>query len=211
MDMDVCDDLILGWDWISSHALRHFYVDVSLRVRSGPARLQMDLLRAEARPPARAMSVLSHGGLRRPHRRFPMSWRGDLRRFRPRLLRPRIAARLGGPGRSTRTTLSSRLSRLRSGWQLAPGGTRIARLTPGVATTAPMAWRYSRTAPSSTWRPSAWQTRSCASPAPKTRRSRRSRSSTRMCWAGPHPACRLIAAWSSSSRQATRGSRGPGR
>ena len=27
MDMDVGDDLILGWDWISSHDLRHLYVD----------------------------------------------------------------------------------------------------------------------------------------------------------------------------------------
>ena len=27
MDIDVGDDLILGWDWISSHDLRHLYVD----------------------------------------------------------------------------------------------------------------------------------------------------------------------------------------
>ena len=26
MDMDVGDNLILGWDWISSHDLRHLYV-----------------------------------------------------------------------------------------------------------------------------------------------------------------------------------------
>jgi hypothetical protein len=27
MDMDVGDDLILGWDWISSYDLRHLYAD----------------------------------------------------------------------------------------------------------------------------------------------------------------------------------------
>ena len=48
MDMDVGDDLILGWDWISSHDLRHLYADGHLR--SGPALLQLDLLPASARP-----------------------------------------------------------------------------------------------------------------------------------------------------------------
>ena len=61
MDMDVGDDLILGWDWISSHDLRNFYVAGHVSLRSGPARLQLDLLPAAARPTARAMSVLSRG------------------------------------------------------------------------------------------------------------------------------------------------------
>ena len=65
IDMDVGDGLILGWDWISSHDLRKFYVDGQVSLRSGPARLQLALLPAEARPTARAMSDLSHGGLRR--------------------------------------------------------------------------------------------------------------------------------------------------
>ena len=36
MEMDVGDDLILGWDWISSHDLRHLYVDGRVSLRSGP-------------------------------------------------------------------------------------------------------------------------------------------------------------------------------
>ena len=50
---------------IPSHELRNCYVDGHVSLRSGPTRLQLDLLPAEARPTARAMSVLSHGGLRR--------------------------------------------------------------------------------------------------------------------------------------------------
>ena len=65
IDIDVGDDLIFGWDWISSHDLRNFYVDGLVSLRSGPARLQLALLPAEARPTALAMSDLSHGELRR--------------------------------------------------------------------------------------------------------------------------------------------------
>ena len=36
MDMDV-GDLIVGWDWISSHDLRLLYVDGRVSLRSGPA------------------------------------------------------------------------------------------------------------------------------------------------------------------------------
>ena len=39
MDMDVGDDLILGWDWISSHDLRHLFVAGQVSLRSGPALL----------------------------------------------------------------------------------------------------------------------------------------------------------------------------
>ena len=67
MDMDVGDNLILGWDWISSHDLRHLYVvghwQVSLR--SGPAMLRLALLLADVRPAARTLSVIGHGELRR--------------------------------------------------------------------------------------------------------------------------------------------------
>ena len=148
-------------------------------------------LPAEARPKASAMSVLSRGGLRRL---LPLNRAGASRgrgggtctaSARACFARksPLDVGR-GGPGRSTRTTLSSRLSIPRSG-------------------------SGSRTARSSTWRLSVWRTRSCASSATTTRRLRRS--STPMCWAWPHPACRMTAAWSSSSRQETRGCRGPGR
>ena len=65
MDMDVGADLILGWDWISSHDLHHLYADGQVRLRSGPALLQLDLLPASARPTAGALSVISHGAFRR--------------------------------------------------------------------------------------------------------------------------------------------------
>ena len=65
MDMDVGDDLILGWDWISSHDLRHLYVDGRVSLRSGPALLQLDLLPASVRPTARTLSVIGHGEFRR--------------------------------------------------------------------------------------------------------------------------------------------------
>ena len=65
MDMDVGDDLILGWDWISSHDLRHLYADGQVSLRSGPALLQLALLPASARPAARTLSVIGHGEVRR--------------------------------------------------------------------------------------------------------------------------------------------------
>ena len=65
MDMDVGDDLILGWDWISSHDLRHLYADGRVHLRSGPALLQLDLLPASARPGTRALQVSAHGEFRR--------------------------------------------------------------------------------------------------------------------------------------------------
>ena len=65
MDMDVGDDLILGWDWISSHDLRHLYADGRVSLRSRPALLQLDLLPASSRPAARTLSVIGHGEFRR--------------------------------------------------------------------------------------------------------------------------------------------------
>ena len=53
MDMDVGDDLILGWDWISSHDLRHLYTPGRVSLRSGPALLQLELLPASRRMPSR--------------------------------------------------------------------------------------------------------------------------------------------------------------
>ena len=65
MDMDVDADLILGWDWISSHDLSHLYAPGRVSLRSGPALLQLDLLPASTRPAARALPVISHGEFRR--------------------------------------------------------------------------------------------------------------------------------------------------
>jgi hypothetical protein len=65
MDMDLGDDLILGWDWISSHDLRHLYADGRVSLRSGPAQLQLDLLPATARAAARTLTVIRHGEFRR--------------------------------------------------------------------------------------------------------------------------------------------------
>ena len=50
MDIDVGDDLILGWDWISSHDLHHLFVDGRVSIWSCPELLQLDLLCAAARP-----------------------------------------------------------------------------------------------------------------------------------------------------------------
>ena len=69
----------------------------------------------------------------------------------------------------------------------------------------------SRRARSSISRPFARPMRNCASRAPTALHSRRLRPSTLTCWAGPHPACRRTAAWSSSSRRATLRCRDRGR
>jgi len=66
MDMDVGDDLILGWDWISSHDLHHLFQAGQVGLRSGPAQLQLALLPSAARPPTATLStVIGHGELRR--------------------------------------------------------------------------------------------------------------------------------------------------
>ena len=52
MDTVVGDELIFGWDWISSHDLRHLYVDGRVSLRSGPAILRLALLPEDLRPPA---------------------------------------------------------------------------------------------------------------------------------------------------------------
>ena len=66
MDLDVGDDLILGWDWISSHDLRHLYQAGQVDLRSGSEQLQLGLLPPAARPPPATLStVISHGEFRR--------------------------------------------------------------------------------------------------------------------------------------------------
>ena len=63
MDMDVGDDLILGWDWISS--LRHLLVAGKVSLRSGLALLLLDLLPAAARPASRTVAAICHSEIRR--------------------------------------------------------------------------------------------------------------------------------------------------
>ncbi len=68
MDMDVGADLILGWDKGISRATTCNTSTCSnghVRSRSGPARLQFDLLPAGTRPAARALEVIGHGEFRR--------------------------------------------------------------------------------------------------------------------------------------------------
>ncbi len=68
MDLDVGDNLILSWDWISSHDLRHLYQAGPRQVdlRSGSAQLQLALLPPAARPPpANLSTVIGHGEFRR--------------------------------------------------------------------------------------------------------------------------------------------------
>ena len=68
MDMDVDADLILGWDWISSHDLHHLYAAGRVSLQSGPAPLQQDLLPVSARPlvhtACHTLSVIGHGEFR---------------------------------------------------------------------------------------------------------------------------------------------------
>ena len=56
MDMDVGDDLILGWDWISSHDLHHLY-DGRVCLRSGPARTEVLGGAPTGMPPDRGMEL----------------------------------------------------------------------------------------------------------------------------------------------------------
>ncbi len=66
MDMDVGDDLILGWYWISSHGLHTLFQAGQVGLRSGLAQLPLALLPAAARPaPAALSTVIGHGELRR--------------------------------------------------------------------------------------------------------------------------------------------------
>jgi hypothetical protein len=64
MDMDAGADLLLGWDCISSHDLRHLYQAGRVDIRSGPVRLQLALLPA-AGAPASLSTVMAQGELHR--------------------------------------------------------------------------------------------------------------------------------------------------
>ena len=66
MEMDVGADLILGWDWISSHDLCHLFKEGQVGFRTGPAVIQLNLLPGATRPGAVTLStVVGHGEFRR--------------------------------------------------------------------------------------------------------------------------------------------------
>jgi len=107
MDMDVGDDLILGWDWISSHDLRHLFVAGQVSLRSGPALLQLDLLPAAARPASRTLAVIGHGEFRRLLRQIERETPPD----------PAAAHVQVAPGPDTSSAATTRTSPSRSsGW-----------------------------------------------------------------------------------------------
>jgi hypothetical protein len=64
--MDVGDEQILGWDWISSYDLQNLFQAGQVGLRSGRDQLQLALLPAAARPsPAALSTVIGFGELRR--------------------------------------------------------------------------------------------------------------------------------------------------
>jgi hypothetical protein len=66
MDMDVGDDLILCWEWISSHYLQNLFQAGQVGLWSGQDQLQLALLPTAARhPPAALSMVIRHRELRR--------------------------------------------------------------------------------------------------------------------------------------------------
>ena len=66
MEMDVGADLILGWDWISSHDLCHLFEEGRVALQVGPTRVQLDLLPAATRSvPVTLSTVIGHGEFRR--------------------------------------------------------------------------------------------------------------------------------------------------
>ena len=207
MDMDVGDDLILGWDWISSHDLRHLYADGQVSLRSGPALLQLALLPASARPAARTLSVIGHGEFRRLLRHIERAEPET-----PKVLP--VATATSPPPPLRRSTGWSRpvhadhaeLAAIEAATLLAArtAAARASRRNLTTSAASPTAWRCSLTVRCSILRPFAWQMRSSDSRVPTTRRSLRSRRNTPTCWAGPPQACHRTAAWSSSSRPAAR-------
>ena len=124
MDMDVGDDLILGWEWISSYDLRHLYVPRQVGLQSRTARLQLDLLPAALRPPIRALAVIGHGEFQRLLRQIE---RADAATIDPCMAQALRASPIPGPTGKTRDT---RLSRWSTGWSrpVAADHTEIAAL-----------------------------------------------------------------------------------
>ncbi len=88
MEMDVGADLILGWDWISSHDLSHLFEEGRVDLRTGQTAVQLNLLPAAARPaPATHSTLIGHGEflllLRQVTREDPTRGAEPLARFDP--------------------------------------------------------------------------------------------------------------------------------
>ena len=66
MEMDVGADVILGWDWISSHDLCHLFEEGRVDLRAGRTMVQLDLLPAATRSvPTTLSTVIGRGEFRR--------------------------------------------------------------------------------------------------------------------------------------------------
>ena len=222
MDLEVGDDIILGWDWISSHDLRHLYQAGQVSLRSGAAQLQLDLLPPEAAVPRATMAtVIGHGEFRRwlrqldgpaPASRSPPDPNLARTHRRPRRPRPDSGPK-GGPARCTLTMRSWQQSRRRSAKLLAFAAVMAARPTRKrlLPAASPMAWRPSATARSFIWRRSVRRMPNCGWRAWTTRRLLPSRQSMPTFWARSRRACPRTAAWSSSSRRGAPRCRGHAR
>ena len=178
MDLDVGDDLILGWDWISSHDLRHLYQAGQVDLRSGSEQLQLGLLPPAARPPPATLStVISHGEFRRllrqivrddPSASSAVPPRGRLWGRRARAARAR--GRRVGRARRRRITRSSLRLRRRRGRRaasaIAPVGCAGWRRLSSAGSSG--GWRSSAMAPSCILRRFSWRTPNSVLRAPTT-------------------------------------------
>ena len=171
MDMDVEADLILGWVWISSHDLHHLYGTGRVSLQSCTALLQLDLLRASARPVARTLSVIGHGEFRRPLRQLKPETPALLRPLIPRRVQRRhhhplssrlgFAARQDGQGHSTQIMQSLLQLKRRLVERPGLGADRVGPRTRATGASSPTAWSGLKTALSCTLHLFVWLMLSC--------------------------------------------------
>jgi hypothetical protein len=177
MDMDVGDDMILGWDWISSYDLHHLYVDGQVSLRSGASvLLQLDLLSASARPAGRLLPVIVHGEFRRLlcqiAREIPVACASSPPSQRPTPLpTPSRSTGWSRPVFAEHAELAAAEAAQLPAARRRPGRPVELRRCSNRSTTSPQEWRCSRTARNFTSRHSAWPTLSCTSPEPIILRS----------------------------------------
>ena len=195
----------------SSHDLHHLYAAgrVSLQSGHGPAPLQLDLLPVSARPLVRTLSVIGHGefcSLLWQQPRDQESWTpGPRRHLILRRRRPRPPPPLATLRRSTGWSRDSRPlyadhAELAATEAAALQAARLRR-RPGRPRELSCAGRFTD---------GVEMLKDCTADAELRLESAndpmfaRSSPSTPTCSAGPRRACRRTAAWSSSSRRATR-------
>ena len=209
MDMDVGDDLILGWDWISSHDLGHLFQTGKVDLRSGPAQLQLDLLPAAARPPRASLAtVIGHGELRRLLRQVD---RGEpTEDTAPPLVAPPVLSATHSSGWSRPVQADhAELAALEAAERQAARARRrhggpngrppphCGRCVGGVEILRDGTELHLTSFCASPMRSYVWT-------ATTIRLSLPSRPSTRMSWAARRQDCLRTAVWSLSSRRATR-------